>query len=266
VIATTLAVDDFTRATDRRLSIAVAISVVLHALTLASLRGLPAGVTAYAIGGSGSLPSLQAVLAGPVTQAVPEAELQPPEPAINPNLVVPPQAKPVETLFGRTRPATAPLSGGGPVEPGSGPEVGVAVGTIADPAKLGGDYVTQLAQRFPQPVQQVPLLLGAPVVVYPQAALQASIQGRFAAVVSIDALGKVTEARLVIDDPLFGPVMLEALRTAEFAPARDGTATVPYWAIVEFVFTIGRPIAPPAAAQAGPRRSTNLPRQPRVGR
>ena len=159
--ARTLAVDDFTRAADRRLSIAVAISVVVHALALASLRGPPAGVTAYAIGGAGSLPSLQAVLAGPVIEAVPVEAPPPPEAALNPNLVVPPKATPVETLFGRTSSATAPLSGGGPVEPGSGPEVGVAVGTIADPAKLGGDYVAQLAQRFPQPVQQVPLLLGA---------------------------------------------------------------------------------------------------------
>jgi outer membrane biosynthesis protein TonB len=255
---------ELSREADRRLSIAIAISLVVHALTLAALRGLPATMHVYAEGAAGNLPSLQAVLAGPVTEPTPE-EPTPPEPAINPNLVVPPKAAPVETLFGRTRPATAPSAGGPVRSTADGPEVSVAVGTIADPAKLGSGYVAQLAQRFPQPVQQVPLLLGAPVVVYPRAALEAGIEGRFAAVVSIDALGKVTEAKLVVEDPIFGPVMLDALKAAEFAPARDGTATVPYWAIVEFIFTIGRPAAQPAAAPAE-RRGNAVLRQPRVGR
>jgi len=69
----------------------------------------------------------------------------------------------------------------------------------------------------------------------------------------------------VVEDPIFGPVMLDALKAAEFAPARDGTATVPYWAIVEFIFTIGRPAAQPAAAPAE-RRGNAVLRQPRVGR
>jgi outer membrane biosynthesis protein TonB len=259
---------EISREADRRLSIAIAISLVIHALTLAALRGLPATVHAYAEGGAGSPASLQAVLAGPATEPPPE-EPTPPEtpaePAINPNLVVSPKAAPVETLFGRTRLATAPVSGGSPAGSASeGPEAGVAVGTIADPAKLGGDYIAQLAQRFPQPVQQVPLLLGAPVVVYPQAALEGGIEGRFAAVVTVDALGKVSDAKLVVDDLIFGPVMLNALKAAEFAPARDGTEAVPYWAIVEFIFTIGKPVAPPVAP-AAPRRSAAL-RQPRVGR
>ncbi|HTP47831.1 MAG TPA: energy transducer TonB [Casimicrobiaceae bacterium] len=256
---------ELSREADRRLSVAIAISLVLHALTLAALRGLPATMHVYAEGAAGNLPSLQAVLAGPPTEPTPEEPTTPPESAINPNLVIPPKAAPVETLFGRTRPATAPSSGGPVRSTADGPEVSVAVGTIADPAKLGSDYVAQLAQRFPQPVQQVPLLLGAPVVVYPRAALEAGIEGRFAAVISVDALGKVTEAKLVVEDPIFGPVMLDALKSAEFAPARNGTETVPYWAIVEFIFTIGRPAAQPAAAPAQRRGSTAL-RQPRVGR
>ena len=38
----------------------------------------------------------------------------------------------------------------------------------------------------------------------------------------LDAIGKVTDAKLVVDDPLFGPAILDALKRMEFAPAQDG--------------------------------------------
>jgi TonB family protein len=253
------------RGSDRRLSIAIAVSVVIHALTLAALRGLPATPYTFAEGGVGSLPALQAVLAGPAAQPEPE-EPTPLEPMINPNLVQPPVAKPVETLFGRKPAATTPIPGGGPTRPGpASPDFSVAVGTIADPARLGPDYVAQLAQRFPKPVQKVPMLLGAPVVVYPRPAIEAGIEGRFAALVTVDPQGRVTDAKMVVEDPLFGPVMLAALKDAEFAPAQFDGDAVAYWAIVEFIFTIGRP-APPSVASAPSRNRATLPRQPGVGR
>jgi len=254
------------RAGDRRLSIAIAASVVIHALTLAALRGLPATPYTFAEGGVGSFPALQAVLAGPAAQPEQE-EPTPPEPMINPQLVQPPVSKPVETLFGRKPVATTPIPGGGPMRPGpASPDVSVAVGTIPDPARLGSDYVARLAQRFPDPVQRVPMLLGAPVVVYPRPALEAGIEGRFAALVTVDPQGKVTDAKMVVDDPLFGPVMLDALKNAEFAPAQYDGNPVTYWAIVEFIFTIGRPASQPSVAQTGPRSRVPLPRQPSVGR
>jgi len=220
---------------------------------LAALRGLPAKPYTFAEGGVGSFPALQAVLAGPPAEPK-EEEPAPPAPMINPKLVQPPVKKPVETLFGRKPVTTNPMPGGGPTRPGpTSPDFNTSVRTIADPAKLGPDYVTQLAQRFPASVQMVPMLLGAPVVVYPRAALESGIEGRFAAVVTVDVQGKASDAKLVVEDPLFGPVILDALKTAEFAPAQYDGSPVPYWAIVEFIFTIGRPGATPSVAEAASR-------------
>ena len=264
----TLTFDDTRRrrADDRRLSIAFAGSLVLHALVLAALRGLPAEPYTFAEGGVGSIPALQAVLAGPPIELQTMMEPLPPEPMIDTPLLAPALIKPVETTFGRTRPPTTPIPGGGPMRPGpASPEASVAVGTIADPGKLGQDYAAQLAQRFPNPVQVVPMLLGAPVVAYPRAALESGIEGRFAAVVMVDDRGKATDTRLVVEDPLFGPAVLDALKRAEFAPAQYDGNPVPYWAIVQFTFSIGRPTAP-SVASAPPAAPARSARQPSVGR
>lgn len=241
-------------ASERRLSIAIAISVIFHALVLTAFRGLLP--TAYTLtlpqGGIGSFQALQAVLAGPPTEPKPEEPVPLLEPviAINPKLVLPPAQIPVQSLFGRTQPATALPSGGAATPGAPRNDISVAVGTLSDPALLGPSYVAELAQRFPNPAQKLPLLLGAPVVDYPRAAIERGLQGRFAAVVALDALGRVTEAKLVAEDALFGPAMLDALKHMEFSPAQDGGAGIPYWAIVEFVFTIGRPGSSPSIAQA----------------
>jgi outer membrane biosynthesis protein TonB len=249
---------------DRRLSIAFTASLVMHALVLAALRGLPATPYSFAEGGVGSIPALQAVLAGPPVELQEVIEPLSPEPMIETPLLAPALIKPVETTFGRTHPPTTPIPGGGPVRPGpASPEANVAVGTIADPGKLGPDYAAQLAQRFPNPVHVVPTLIGTPPVPYPRAALESGIEGRFAAVVAVDDLGKAVDAKLVVEDPLFGPVVLEALKKAEFAPAQYDGNVVPYWAIVQFTFTIGKPT--PSVAAAPPAARTPA-RQPSVGR
>jgi TonB family protein len=101
---------------------------------------------------------------------------------------------------------------------------------------------------------------------YPQAALESGVQRRVVAIVILRADGTIEEAQLAREDPLFGPAVLEALKTARFAPAEiDGNA-VPYWAIVEFVFVIGRPAAAPVAQRGLPRRGVVFPRQPAPGR
>jgi outer membrane biosynthesis protein TonB len=242
-------------ALDRRFAIAIATSLIVHALALAALRGWLPAPRSFAEGGVGGLPALQAELAGPTVQPKEEEPVPEPEPVINPSLVQPPMAKPIETLFGRKPAATTMIPGGGPTRPGTtSPDVNVAVGTIADPAKLGPDYVTQLAQRFPGPVQIAPRLLGALVVPYPRSALESGIEGRFAAVVTIDATGKVADAKLVVDDPIFGPVMLDTLKNAKFAAAHSDGSPVAYWAIVEFIFSIDRPGVTPSVAQAPPRK------------
>ncbi len=66
-VAVAIALDDGAarRTAERRLSIAIGISLLLHAITIASLRGLLPTVYSYAQGGAGSFTALQAVLAGP---------------------------------------------------------------------------------------------------------------------------------------------------------------------------------------------------------
>jgi len=251
---------------DRRLSIAIAASVLIHALTLAALRGLIPSVYTYAAGGVGTVAALQAVLAGPPIELQPEEPLLP-LPMLNTRLLAPAVMKPVETTFGRTRPPPSGLPGGGPSRAGqTTPDANVAVGTIDDPTRLGSDYAAQLAQRFPDRAAKVPMLLGAPVVVYPHTALEQGIEGRFAAVVTLDALGHIKDAKLIVDDAIFGPVMLDALKTTQFAPAEFDGNPVPYWAIVEFIFTIGRPATVASTPSATARNRTLPPRQPNVGR
>src|SRR5215475_2843977 len=235
-------------AADRRLSIAIGISVLIHALTLAALSGLIPTVHSYTGSGVGVAATLQAVLAGPTIELQAEEPLLP-LPLINTKLLAPALIKPVETTCGRTRTSSVPVPGGGAVDAGKAdPDVTMSVGTLADPMQLGSNYAAQLAQRFPDRAAKVPMLLGAPVVVYPRAALEGGIEGRFAVVVTLDALGHIKEAQLVVDDALFGPAMLDSLKTMQFTPAEFDGNPVPYWAIIEFIFKIGHPSAPPSMA------------------
>jgi len=253
-------------AADRRLSVAIAISVLIHALTLAALRGMIPSVYTYTGGGAGVTAALQAVLAGPTIELQPEEPLLP-QVLINTKLLAPALINPVETTFGRTQASTAPIPAGGSMNADRpAPDVTMSVGTIADPTQLGSNYAAQLAQRFPDRAAKVPVLLGAPVVVYPRAALEAGIEGRFAVVVTLDALGHIKEAQLVVDDALFGPAMLDSLKTMQFTPAEFDGNPVPYWAIVEFTFKIGRPGSTPSVASVPGRNRTPAQRQPSVGR
>ena len=264
-VAVAIALDDGAtrRTAERRLSIAIGVSLLVHAITIASLRGLLPTVYSYAQGGASSFTTLQAVLAGPKSE--PSAEQTEPEPAIDPNLLLPPGANPIETAIQRPPPQTAPTPGGGPVRSGpSSPDVSVAVGLIDDPARLGPDYVARLAQRFPERVSKTPLLLGSPIVMYPAAAIAAGAERRIAALLTVDANGRIVDLQLVPDDPLFSPAVQDALKEAQFTPAEIDTRTVPYWAILEFVFTLERP-SPPAPKRTPGARAT-IPRQPNVGR
>jgi hypothetical protein len=252
-VAVAIALDDgaIRRTGERRLSIAIGVSLLVHAVTIASLRGLLPTIYTYAQGGAGSFTTLQAVLAGPRSEPSPVEQTEP-EPAIDPNLLLPPGANPIETAIQQPPPQTAPTPGGGPVRSGpNSPDVSVAVGPIDDPARLGPDYVVRLAQRFPERVSKTPQLLGSPSVMYPAAAMAAGAERRIAALLTLDANGQIVDTQLVPDDPMFGPVVQEALMNAQFAPAQIDTRTVPYWVILEFVFTLERPSAPQPRRAAG---------------
>ena len=254
------------RTDDRRLSIALGTSLVIHALVLAFLRGFLPTYNAYPQAGAGTYAALQAVLAGPKTEPAPAPEPAA-EPVAEPNLLLPPAANPSETQIRRPPPQTGPQPGGNAerVRPNT-PEVSIAVGTIDDPAKLGPDYVARLAQRFPQPAMKPPLLLGSPIVVYPQAALEAGTERRVAVLLTLRADGTIAESQLVREDPLFGPPVLDALKGTQFAPAEIDGQPIPYWAIVEFVFSLGGARAPPVADHGYGRRGAAYPRYPSVGR
>jgi len=252
------------RADERRLSIAVGASFLIHAIAIALLRGLVPGVYADASGGTGSF-ALQAMLAGPSIEATGPLDAVSFEPIIDRNLLLPPMANPMEQAIDRASSATAPLPGRSSAPTGQGsPDLSIAVGTIDDPARVGQDYVTQLAQRFPERAQKVPMLLGTPVVVYPQTALERGAQGRVAVLLTLDADGKIVDSKLMSDAPLFSPTVLEALKDVKFAPAEIDGKPVAYWSIVEFVFLTSRTTT---AAGAAPRAAGKpAPRQPSVGR
>ena len=246
------------RAGERRLSIALGISLLIHAVTIGMLRGVLPAINTYAQGGIGNLPALQAVLAGPKSEPVA------PEPVIDPSLLAPPATNPLETPIQRPPPATAPSFGGGPTRSGSSnPDISIAVGLIDDPARLGPDYLVRLAQRFPERISKPPQLLGSPIVMYPPAAIASGTERRVAALLILDANGKIAESELIPNDPLFGPVVQEALKSAQFTAAEMDTTPVPYWAIVEFVFMLERPSAPPPKRTS--RAGTSF-RQPNVGK
>jgi outer membrane biosynthesis protein TonB len=246
------------RADDRRLTVAIGASLVIHALTLAVLRGVVPASYATPQGGTGGFAALQAVLAGPKVEPAPEAQqLEVPQP-----LVAPPEAHPIEPPVPR-RSHAGPQAASATEQSGATlPDFSIGVGTIDDPAKLGQDFVARLAVRFPERISKAPVLIGTPVMTYPQAALESGVQRRVAALVMLRADGTIEDAQLARDDPLFGPAVLEALKSARFAPAEIDGNVVPYWAIVEFVFLIGRP-PPQAVTQRGPaRRGFVFPRQP----
>ncbi len=249
------------RSEERRLSTAIGASLVIHALTLAVLRGGLPAIHPGPYGGAGGLSALQVLL-------VSAKEEPPPEP-------VPAQisvAEPTEIRAAPSVEPSAPRPSEGSRQPASGsestgkalPEFSIGVGTIDDPAKVGFDFVARLATRFPDRVSKAPTLVGTPVMTYPQAALESGAQRRVAAIVTVLPDGTIRDPQLVRDDPLFGPAVLEALKSVRFSPAEIDGNPVPYWAIVEFVFLIGHPR--PAISQAPARRGLIFSRQPSAAR
>ena len=249
------------RADDRRLSVAIGVSLMIHALTLAVLRGVLPAIYALPQGGTGGFSVLQAVIAGPRMEPAPE----PPQIETLEPIVVPTLAHAMEPLT--LRPVeTGAEAASGPEKTGATlPEFSIGVGMLDDPSKLGPGFPARLAARFPQRVSKLPVLIGTPVMSYPQAALESRVQRRVAALVTVRADGTIDDPQLARDDPLFGPAVLEALKSARFAPAEIDANPVPYWAIVEFVFIIGRPASTPLAQRGVPRRGVVLPRQPAPG-
>src|SRR5258708_39685723 len=99
------------RADDRRLSMAIGASLVIHALAIAVLRGLVPAIYAYPQANVGTFSTLQAVLAGPKSEPAP-TESTATEITVEPNLMLPPAGNPIEAPIRRPPPQTGPLPGG----------------------------------------------------------------------------------------------------------------------------------------------------------
>ena len=84
---------------------------------------------------------------------------------------------------------------------------------------------------------------------YPVEAARSHISARIAAILTIDAAGKVVPAdtRLVPDDPMFHSAVVAAIDQSVFTPAELDGDPMPYWLILEFVFRIDPPSGNPAA-------------------
>ncbi|HUH91855.1 MAG TPA: energy transducer TonB [Casimicrobiaceae bacterium] len=255
------------RADERRLSVAMAASLVIHALALAALRGWVPAIDA--LPASASFATLQAVIATPA--APPPSERPMIDEIAMPELVVKPAVLPLEPRAPPLPlPTPEPLASLSPAasEPsrsGTPRQVSITVGTIDDPGKLGGAYAALLMARFPAPVEKLPRLAGTPPIAYPAPALEAGVERRVVAVLTLRADGSIERSELAREDPMFGPAVLDALTQTRFAPAEVAGKGVPYWAIVEFVFLLSRPPPASSSLHAAARRFP-IPPQPSVGK
>ena len=116
----------------------------------------------------------------------------------------------------------------------------VAVGPLGNPERVSAATAARLAQRFPVRAARAPIPSGAVVTGYPLEAAQRHISARIAAILTIDASGRVVpdETRLVPDDPMFRGAVLAAIQGAAFLPAELDGDPIRYWLILEFVFEI----------------------------
>jgi protein TonB len=253
-------------ASDRRLWLAFAASALAHCLALMIFAGLllPMPVPVWVRLGQPAV--VQVLLAGPEPAAVAPQPAMPVEveksrPEIEPVRTplpapMPPQPTPEPPAPVRRadpRPPAAPATGAAtPTEPlpdaiaddAPIPPGDVAVGAADTPAALGTTQALRLAQRFPKEVDTRPRLQDPLVVTYPARAARAHREARVSALLVIDADGTVLETTLLPDDPLFGPTVRDALASAKFRAAEAEGRPVPYWMVLEFVFTM-RPVRAP---------------------
>ena len=131
------------------------------------------------------------------------------------------------------------------------PTGSVAVGLLANPEAVSTAVAARLAQAFPVVAARAPKLSGAVITAYPIDAARAHQSARIAAVLTVDASGRIVDRDTVLapDDPMFRTAVLTALATATFTPAELNGKPITHWAILEFVFDIdpvpgARPIAP----------------------
>jgi hypothetical protein len=250
---------------NRRFLVSLGVSAATHAIALAIFAGLLMPIPAPVWVRLGQPAVVQVVLSAPEPVAAApggatRVDAAPPQPKpepVAPPLPAPKAAEPTPepTISLRKtdpRPAASPATGSDtPIAPtpeavpddAPTPPGDVAVGAAESAEPLGHTQATRLAQRFPQRVYKPPRLKAPLVVPYPVRAARTWREARIAVLLIVDSDGKVLEATLSPEDPLFSPTVRDAIDSAAFLPAEaeaDGAA-VAYWVIVEFVFTMRKP-------------------------
>jgi outer membrane biosynthesis protein TonB len=231
-------------APERRFGYSVAASGVVHGLLIIALASVRPTLTLSPnlLGLTGTLQVQLTEEAVPVIEPMPE----PMAPIAAPRFLPTPEPIALETLI-RNPPVPASAASGTvttqPLVIRQGPpnsNGSVAVGPLGNPERVSVATAARLAQRFPVRAARPPMPSGAVITGYPLEAARSHLSGRIAAVLTIDAAGKVVTAdtRLVPDDPMFHAAVQAAINDAAFTPAELDGDPMPYWLILEFVFSI----------------------------
>ena len=239
-------------APERRFGYSVAASSVVHGLLIVALASVRPTLTLSPnlIGLTGTLQVQLTEETVPVIEPMPE----PMAPIAVPRFLPTPEPIALEALI-RNPPVPASAASGtvttqplvvrqGPPNPNGS----VAVGPLGNPERVSVATASRLAQRFPVHAARPPMPRGAVITGYPLEAARSHLSARIAAVLTIDAAGKVVAAdtKLVPDDPMFHSAVMAAIDSAVFTPAELDGDPMPYWLILEFVFRIDSPSGNPA--------------------
>jgi len=242
-------------APERRIGYSVAASGLVHGLLIIALASVRPTFTLSPalLGLPGTLQVQLTEQTVPVIEPLPE----PMAPIAVPRFLPTPDPLALEALLQKPPVPESAASGTPTTQPlvlrqgPPNPNGSVAVGPLGNPERVSVATAARLAQRFPVRAARPPVPRGAVITGYPLEAARSHISARIAAVLTIDAAGKVVPAdtRLVPDDPMFHAAVQAAIDGAAFTPAELDGDPMPYWLILEFVFRIDPPSgAPPASA------------------
>ena len=249
------------RDTGLRLRLSLALSVIAHAVVIMIIAGLLKPMLMPDSSRAGQAPPIEVAIVAvrpiaftaPPESPVPAAEL-PSSPSMG-AAALPQAAPPLPSPA--AAPVIAPRLGvtvngdvnAEPLSPDSPPPPGdVSVGAVTDSERLGHAQALRLAQRFRVATAKPPRLREPLTTSYPPRAARAHAEARIAALLLLDATGRIVDTTLFPDEPLFGPAIVDALKGARFAPAEADAQPMPYWVILEFVVSMreGAKPRPPA--------------------
>jgi outer membrane biosynthesis protein TonB len=232
---------------ERPLGVSMLASTVLHVALIALLASARPTISLLpawqAMTASIQVDLQQPAVTVPVAAPEPVAVISVPEPAPTPAPTPPKDltAKvPVPISAPTSAATTQPMS----IRTGPpNPDGSVAVGLLGNAEQASAAIAARLAQTFPVRPARAPKLSGAVITAYPIDAARAHQSARIAAVLTVDASGKIVERDTVLspDDPTFRTAVLAALADTQFTPAELDGKPIVYWAILEFVFDIDPP-------------------------